>query len=103
MYNIEVYNKSVESTKDMKIGDIIFNKWAGHIDCRYNILIGKTKNNLKLLCYIKGKGWHIGTHMVDKLFHDGTPAYIVVGHSDFIEIAKEDLQSLKSKERLWKR
>lgn len=89
----EEYHKAVESCKDMRIGDIILNKWAGYIDYKYNILIGKNKNKIKLLSYCKG--WHTGIHKVDKLFFDGTPAYVVVGHSDFINIAKEDLQKIK--------
>ena len=93
---LEEYQKAIESTKNMKVGDIILNKWAGYEDYKYNILIKKSKNTLKLLRYVKDKGWDTSIHKVDKLFHDGSLAYIVIGHSDFINVAKKDLERLKS-------
>lgn len=96
MISLEEYQKAVDSTKNMKVGDIILNKWAGHEDYKYNILIKKEKNTLKLLRYVKNKGWSVGVHTVDKLFHDGTPAYEVIEHSTFVSAAKYNLERLKS-------
>ena len=82
----------------MKRGDIILNKWAGHIDVRYFIYLGTDGNYIKGIEYIKGTWRRINYYKNDvknQLMSNGERAYEVVGHTNFLDIAKTDLKKFK--------
>lgn len=82
-----------------KIGDIFINKYAGHIDCRYFIYLGINGRNVIGLSYVRGKGWEKTKYdkymfnKVDERFNE--IMFEKVGHTNFLEIAKKDLEILK--------
>lgn len=82
----------------MKVGDILINRWAGHIDCRYFIYLGtdgKFINGLypnKRFKKVKYFKEDLNKTIGDK------KVFEVVGHTDFLDIAKTDLQKIKESE-----
>lgn len=86
-----------------KIGDIFLNKFAGHIDCRYFIYLGVSGDYIRALEYINKAGFreckYYKKDIFNKKYHDGTPAYVKVGHTNFLDIAKNDLLIEKKKDK----
>ncbi len=71
----------------MKIGDIVLNKFGGVPENRILVYIG----NENFLFLSTDKKIHKGVWNKKATFHDGTPNLEVIGHSDFIEILKNDI------------
>lgn len=69
----------------MKIGDIVLNKFGGVPENRILVYIGKGE----FIYYCNG--WNKGKWDKKSKFHDGTPNLQIIGHSDFIEILKNDI------------
>ena len=82
----------------MKVGDILINRWAGHIDTRFFIYLGTDEKYVRGLECVRGK-WKRVNYYKSDIKNDykpnGEKAYEVVGHTDFLDIAKEDLQKFK--------
>lgn len=76
-----------------KLGDIIENPWAGHIDVRIVIYLGENKDTYFVLQNIRGK-WKKGS------FHKTSTVNLKewkkIDHTNMFEIGKDDLQKLKS-------
>ncbi|MBL1228169.1 hypothetical protein IW492_02845 [Enterococcus sp. BWB1-3] len=80
-----------------KKGDIVLNRWAGHPSVGYFIYLGVSGK------YIKGleldhwtnriKECEYYKHSLQELFHDGEPAFIVVGHTSAFDVMKNDLSA----------
>ena len=85
----------------MKFGDILINRWAGHIDCRYFIYLGTSGDYINGLQIIKGIPKNVKYYKRDlNTFIKDTDkkALEVIGHTNFLDIAKADLQKFKDKE-----
>lgn len=91
----------------MKKGDILINRFAGHIDFRYFIYLGTVGDYIVGLEFIEGKPRK--TKFYRSSLDEIVPALNkkaleVVGHTDFLNIAKKDLESIKKEDdRLWKK
>ncbi len=90
----------------MKKGDILINRWAGYIDCRYFIYLGTSGDYMQGIEFIDGKPRKVKyfrSGLNEKIPSLNKKAYEVVGHTDFLEIAKLDLDRIKEKDdTLWK-
>ena len=90
----------------MKIGDILINRWAGHIDCRYFIYLGTTGDYINGIEFINARPRKVKYYIwsLDKVVPAlNKKAFEVVGHTDFLKIAKQDLDNIKQNdEMLWK-
>lgn len=82
----------------MKVGDILINRWAGHIDCRYFIYLGTDGKFINGLYYNERfKKVKYFKEDLDKMIDD-KKVFEVVGHTNFLNIAKADLQKIKDLE-----
>ena len=82
----------------IKTGDILINRWAGHIDTRYFIYLGTDGKYVQGLECVQGELKKINYYKSDiknDYKSNGEKAYEVVGHTNFLDIAKEDLQKFK--------
>lgn len=85
----------------MKRGDILINRLAGHIDCRYFIYLGTQGDWIVGLEFIEGrprKTRYYRSDMDRTLPDSNIKAYEVVGHTDFLQIARKDLDNLKKED-----
>ena len=85
----------------MKIGDILINRWAGHIDVRYFIYLGTSGDYINGLEIIEGRPrkTRYYRHSLNEYIRDTKiKALEVVGHTNFLDIAKADLQKIKDME-----
>lgn len=85
----------------MKVGDILINRWAGHIDCRYFIYLGTSGDYINGLEIIQGRPKKVKYYKRDlNTFIRDTDkkALEVIGRTNFLDIAKADLQKFKDKE-----
>ena len=82
----------------MKVGDILINRWAGYIATRFFIYLGTDEKYVRGLECVRGK-WKRVNYYKSNIKNDHKPngekAYEVVGHTDFLDMAKEDLQKFK--------
>ncbi|HIQ91028.1 MAG TPA: hypothetical protein IAB27_05345 [Candidatus Coprosoma intestinipullorum] len=78
-----------------KIGDIYRNNYSGYIDTKYFIYIGMQGELAKGLEYVKGRGWRKCLYNLNNKLIDGTPAFKKIAHSDFMQVAKKDLELIK--------
>lgn len=76
-----------------KLGDIIENPWAGHIDVRVGIYLGENKETYFVLQNIRGK-WEKGSFY--KTSTVNPKEWKKIGHTDMFKIGQDDLQKLKS-------
>lgn len=76
-----------------KLGDIIENPWAGHIDGRIVIYLGENKDTYFVLQNIGGK-WKKGSFQ--KTSTVNPKEWKKIDHTNMFEIGKDDLQKLKS-------
>ena len=92
----------IDKMNRYNIGDIFLNKFAGFVDCRYFIYLGVSGNFVNGLEFINGKPNKTKYYKKDilkgKNYHDGTNAFIKVGHTNFLDIAKQDLLKEKIKD-----
>lgn len=79
---------------EFKIGDIVENPWAGHIDIRIGIYIGENKETYQLLQNIKGK-WTKGSYY--KTSTVNPKEWKKVGHTNMFDVCNNDLANIKSK------
>lgn len=85
----------------MKVGDILINRWAGHIDCRYFIYLGTSGDYINGLEIIQGRPRKVRYYRssLNEFIRDtDQKALEVVGHTDFLNVAKLDLQKIKELE-----
>lgn len=80
----------------MKKGDIVLNKYGGVPENRILVYIG----NDDFLFLSTDKKIHKGGWNKKATFHDGTPNLEVIGHSNFIEVLKNDIKKYQDIERL---
>ena len=78
----------------MKKGDIVLNKYGGVPENRILAYIG----NGEFIYYCNG--WNKGKWDRKSKYHDGTLNLEVIGHSDFIEVLKNDIKKYQELERL---
>ena len=76
-----------------KLGDIIENPWAGHIDVRVGIYLGENKDTYFVLQNIKGK-WEKGSFY--KTSTANPKEWKKIGHTDMFKVGQDDLLKIKS-------
>lgn len=75
-----------------RLGDIIENPWAGHIDVKVGIYLGENKDTYYVLQNIKGK-WKKGSFYKTSTVNQ--QEWKRIGHTDMFRLGKEDLQEIK--------
>lgn len=81
----------------LKRGDILINRWAGHIDFRYFIYLSTDKEGINGIVVHDGRFKKVRYYKnhLDVVMSNGKKAYEIVGHTDFLEVAKHDLGEIK--------
>ena len=89
----------------MKRGDIILNRWAGYVDVRYFIYLktsGRYVSGLEVVRNKISKAQYYKDEMKNA-FHDGKPAYKIVGHINIDKVIADILQPFKDADTEGKR
>lgn len=90
----------IDSNTKLKVGDILINRFAGYLDCRYFIYLGSNGKYIYGIEFVKGRKHKTSYYKktLKEITFDGKPAFEIVGHSDFLDVAKSDLDKAKSME-----
>lgn len=84
----------------LKKGDIVLNRWAGHVECRYFVFVGKSGGMTNGIEFTNGRLKNIQyySNHLNEPFHDGEPAFKIVGRTTAFDVMAQELKTFQQKE-----